>query len=207
MSKEPGLQLNISVPDIEQVQAQMLTMKNKAPLVIQRAINNTIKQVSKDVGNEAKKVYVISQTEVKKTLSTKKATKRDLTGIVSSSDDKKPRLYGFKVQPKSVIVNPADKPEAYAARIKKRVKEKPLTGNQERSKAFVARMKSGHIGVFERMEGRKTSSGKEKLAELYAMSIPNMIKSREVAFEIQSKGQTYLQTQVQKEIRRVMGLK
>lgn len=39
------------------------------------------------------------------------------------------------------------------------------------------------------------------------MSIPNMIKSREVAFEIQSKGQTYLQTQVQKEIRRVMGLK
>ena len=106
-----------------------------------------------------------------------------------------------------MIVNPADKPEVYAARIKKRVKEKPLTGNQERSKAFVARMKSGHIGVFERMEGRKTSSGKEKLAELYAMSIPNMIKSREVAFEIQSKGQTYLQTQVQKEIRRVMGLK
>ena len=114
MSKEPGLQLNISVPDIEQVQEQMLTMKEKAPLVIQRAINNTIKQVSKDVGNEAKKVYVISQTEVKKTLSTKKATKRDLTGIVSSSDDKKPRLYGFKVQPKSVIVNPADKPEADA---------------------------------------------------------------------------------------------
>ena len=66
MSKEPGLQLNISVPDIEQVQEQMLTMKEKAPLVIQRAINNTIKQVSKDVGNEAKKVYVISQTEVKR---------------------------------------------------------------------------------------------------------------------------------------------
>lgn len=66
MSKEPGLQLNISVPDIEQVQAQMLTMKEKAPLVIQRAINNTIKQVSKDVGNEEKRSMSSAKQRLKR---------------------------------------------------------------------------------------------------------------------------------------------
>ena len=45
------------------------------------------------------------------------------------------------------------------------------------------------------------------MAELYGMSIPSMIKSQDVAFAIQSKGQKYLEAQVQKEIRRVMGLK
>lgn len=230
MSNELGLQLNISVPDVKEVQAQMVTAKNKAPLAVQRAINSTIKQVSRDVGKEAKQKYIISQPEVRKTLHLKKATKKDLTGVVSSRDDKKPRLYGFKVTPKDVRTAPWPgnqppsaepqedgeeqeansgnaKPEFYAARIKKRVKEKNLTGNSGRSKAFVAKMKSGHIGVFERMKGTKTKGGKEKLAELYGMSIPSMIKSRDVAFEIQQKGQTFLETQVQKEIRRVMGLK
>lgn len=230
MSNELGLQLNISVPDIKEVQAQMVTAKNKAPLAVQRAINSTIKQVSRDVGREAKQKYIISQPEVRRTLHLKKATKKDLTGVVSSRDDKKPRLYGFKVTPKDVRTAPWPgnqppsaepqedgeeqeansgnaKPEFYAARIKKRVKEKNLTGNSGRSKAFVAKMKSGHIGVFERMKGTKTKGGKEKLAELYGMSIPSMIKSRDVAFEIQQKGQTFLEAQVQTKIRRVMGLK
>lgn len=230
MSNELGLQLNISIPDVKEVQAQMVTAKNKAPLAVQRAINSTIKQVSRDVGKEAKQKYIISQPEVRKTLHLKKATKKDLTGVVSSRDDKKPRLYGFKVTPKDVRTAPWPgnqppsaepqedgeeqeansgnaKPEFYAARIKKRVKEKNLTGNSGRSKAFVAKMKSGHIGVFERMKGTKTKGGKEKLAELYGMSIPDMVKSRDVAFEIQQKGQTFLEAQVQTEIRRVMGLK
>lgn len=230
MSEDLGLQLNISIPTVKEVREQMLIMQDKAPIALQRAINNTIKQVYKNVGKEAKQKYIISQPEVKKTLHIKKATKKELTGIVSSRDDKKPRLYGFKVTPKEVLTGPwrgsqpstessegsdddskslptNEKPEFYMARIKKRVKEKDMTGDATHSKAFVARMKSGHIGIFQRMKGKKTKGGKEKLAELYGMSIPNMIKSKEVAFQIQSEGQKYLEAQVQKEIRRVMGLK
>lgn len=230
MSEDLGLQLNISIPTVKEVREQMLIMQDKAPIALQRAINNTIKQVYKNVGKEAKQKYIISQPEVKKTLHIKKATKKELTGIVSSRDDKKPRLYGFKVTPKEVLTGPwrgsqpstessegsdddskslttNEKPEFYMARIKKRVKEKDMTGDATHSKAFVARMKSGHIGIFQRMKGKKTKGGKEKLAELYGMSIPNMIKSKEVAFQIQSEGQKYLEAQVQKEIRGVMGLK
>lgn len=236
MSEDLGLQLNISIPTVKEVREQMLIMQDKAPIALQRAINNTIKQVYKNVGKEAKQKYIISQPEVKKTLHIKKATKKELTGIVSSRDDKKPRLYGFKVTPKEVLTGPwrgsqpstessegsdddskslptNEKPEFYMARIKKRVKEKDMTGDATHSKAFVARMKSGHIGIFQRMLGvyrknpRPGRKKDEKIAELYSLSIPSMIKSQDVAFAIQSKGQKYLEAQVQKEIRRVMGLK
>ena len=163
MSDDLGLQLNISIPTVKELREQMFIMQDKAPIALQRAINNTIKQVYKNVGKEAKQKYIISQPEVKKTLHIKKATKKELTGIVSSRDDKKPRLYGFKVTPKEVLTGPwrgnqppaensedsdddseslptNEKPEFYMARIKKRVKEKDMTGDathSERSYRFI----------------------------------------------------------------------
>lgn len=208
-----GLKLHISVPSIQSVEQQMLTQKEKAPVALQRAINSTITQVSKMVAKEAKEKYIIKQPEVKKTLKLKKANRRDLTGIVSSSDNKKIRLYGFKVTPKEIITDPAKKPEVYLARAKKRVADKEMGGSYDRSKAFVVQMRNGHPGIFQRMLGvyrknpRPGRKKDEKIAELYSLSIPSMIKSQDVAFAIQSKGQKYLEAQVQKEIRRVMGLK
>lgn len=213
MSEDLGLQLNISVPTVKEVREQMLMMQDKAPVALQRAINSTITQVSKMVAKEAKEKYIIKQPEVKKTLKLKKATRRDLTGIVSSSDNKKTRLYGFKVTPKEIITDPAKKPEVYLARAKKRVADKEMGGSYDRSKAFVVQMRNGHPGIFQRMLGvyrknpRPGRKKDEKIAELYSLSIPSMIKSWDVAFAIQSKGQKYLEAQVQKEIRRVMGLK
>lgn len=54
MSEDLGLQLNISIPTVKEVREQMLIMQDKAPIALQRAINNTIKQVYKNVGKEAK---------------------------------------------------------------------------------------------------------------------------------------------------------
>ena len=88
-----------------------------------------------------------------------------------------------------------------------------MVGSYDRSKAFVVQMRNGHPGIFQRMLGvyrnnpRPGRKKDEKIAELYSLSIPSMIKSRDVAFAIQSKGQKYLEAQVQKEIRRAMGLK
>lgn len=212
MSDAP-LELKIAIPDIEQVQRQMLTMKEKAPIVMQRAINKTIQHVSSLVGKEAKKQYIAKQSEIKKTLKIRKAKKSDLTGIVESVSNKKTRLYGFKVTPKDInTTNPID---VYSARIRKRVSEKELVGNSKRSKAFVARMSSGHIGIFERTAGLKrkkkrdgrTLENDQPIAELYALSIPSMIKSREVAFEIRQKGTDFLRKQIDIEIKRVMGVK
>jgi hypothetical protein len=52
-----------------------------------------------------------------------------------------------------------------------------LAGQQHRfSHAFVAKMKSGHTGIFERM-GKKTASGQERITELTTVSVPGMAAS------------------------------
>ncbi len=47
------------------------------------------------------------------------------------------------------------------------------------SHAFVARMKSGHVGIFERTGGM-TSNGKDELEELFGPSVPQMLGNEEV---------------------------
>ena len=201
------LKLEIDIPDLRTVQAQLLGMHKKAPAVLRKSINATIRHVSSDIGKQAKKKYIVRQPEIKKTLHIKKASNQDLTGVVSSGADQKVRLYGFVVKPKEVITDPAAKPEAYMARLKKRIKAKKLTGSSDRSKAFIAQMASGHIGVFQRQKGRRTRGGKEPLAEMYGMSIPSMIRDKEVALEIQEEGQKFLHAQINKNIERVLGIK
>ena len=48
------------------------------------------------------------------------------------------------------------------------------------SRAFVAQMKSGHIGIFERT-GRKTPTGDAEIRELMGSSVPQMVGGEEVA--------------------------
>lgn len=45
--------------------------------------------------------------------------------------------------------------------------------------AFVARMKSGHAGIFERTGG-KTSTGSDEIREIMGSSVPQMLGSKEV---------------------------
>lgn len=46
--------------------------------------------------------------------------------------------------------------------------------------AFVARMKTGHVGIYERTGGM-TSGGKDEIEELFGPAVPQMLGSQEVA--------------------------
>lgn len=48
------------------------------------------------------------------------------------------------------------------------------------SKAFMQRMKSGHIGVFVRVKGKKTKGGKDAILEKNVVSIATMLNQPEV---------------------------
>lgn len=55
--------------------------------------------------------------------------------------------------------------------------------------AFVATMKSGHVGIFERQRGVLTSSCREKLQELFGPSIPQFAGRGHITDTVQSKAQ------------------
>lgn len=57
--------------------------------------------------------------------------------------------------------------------------QKASTSPAHFENAFVARMKSGHVGIFERTGGA-TSTGKDALSELMGSSVPQMVGNEDV---------------------------
>lgn len=55
--------------------------------------------------------------------------------------------------------------------------------------AFVAKMPNGHVGIFERVRGKKTRSGKEQLKEFFGPSIPQLAGRENIEKTITEKAQ------------------
>lgn len=68
--------------------------------------------------------------------------------------------------------------------------------------AFVATMKSGHIGIFERQRGVKTSSGREKLNELFGPSIPQFAGRKHISDTVQKMAQKRFETRFNQQTER-----
>ena len=69
--------------------------------------------------------------------------------------------------------------------------------------AFVAKMKSGHIGIFERTGGI-TSSGSNEIKELQGSSVAQMLGSKEVQDELVNKASQKFEERMEHEIMRIM---
>ena len=69
--------------------------------------------------------------------------------------------------------------------------------------AFVAQMKSGHIGIFERTGG-VTSSGSNEIKELQGSSVPQMLGGKEVQDELVNKASQKFEERLEHEMMRIM---
>lgn len=195
--------LDIKIPNIDTVRAQMKGMDDKAEIAISRAINRTIQYMSSYIAKEAvPKRYKVKTSAVKKTLESRKSSRRKLSGYIKSSSSIYSPLIGFDVSPAKVIKSNTDKPAFYKSRVVKGNKLAELTGNSNRSKAFVAQMPSGHVGVFQRI-----LSGNEpgKITEIYGPHIPSMISSIKISKEIRNKGHEFLRDRLDHKIKYLLG--
>lgn len=69
--------------------------------------------------------------------------------------------------------------------------------------AFVARMASGHTGIFERTGGA-TASGSDEIKELMGSSVPQMLGSKEVSEQLAKKAAEKLEERVEHEMLRIL---
>jgi hypothetical protein len=186
----------VKVTGIEDVEKRLGNMKAKAPLVVSRAINRAISNVKKNMGKETSSNYYISSGEVKKTVKVVKASKSSLKAAAISSGSGI-ALSKFKVNPGTPVRyrGKSRSPSVYKAGVKKSG-VKALDGNP---KAFIAIMKSGHKGVFER-EGRESLP----LKQLYGPSVPQMVKNDDVMKIINKDANETLQKRINVEINNVL---
>ena len=203
--------IEMEIPSLSNIQRRLGNMQKKAPAVMKKAINDTLKHVSKSLVEDARKMYFVKKGEAKKTLRTQSASVGNLSGSVLSSSRERIRLHEFSAK--------AGKPAK--AHLKRGTKIAALTGNSKRSPAFIATMPSGHTGVFQRDLTRHATQkdtprtflrdlskwrylDDNPIVELYGTSIPSMLRDRKISKEAIKDGKKTLQDVLNREIQKVM---
>ncbi len=77
------------------------------------------------------------------------------------------------------------------------------TGTTQFADAFVARMKSGHIGIFERTGG-VTSEGSDAIRELMGSSVAQMVGKEEVAQRLTEESYQAFETELDRAVYRIL---
>ena len=71
------------------------------------------------------------------------------------------------------------------------------------SRAFVAQMQSGHIGIFERTGG-KTATGDAEIKEIMGSSVPQMLGNEEVQESLAEKTAVKMDERLEHEVNRIL---
>ena len=176
---------NIDVTNLDQVKSRLGSLKDKAPIAMYRAINDSVAKTKTETKRAISKRYHIKQKDVKDNIYPFKASKSKLKGAIVTRGEKI-SLYNFKTKEGKLI----------SAAVLRENSPKSLEHNP---KAFIATMKnkgkdgssSEHMGIFERKipgeqhvkKRKKMKKGKERavtkhnvqIRELKGPAVPQMM--------------------------------
>lgn len=158
------IKMRIEVDGIGEMRERLGSLSHKAPSAMAAAINRTTADIKKTMAREAAKRYNITSGEVKKTITISKATRSEPQGAAISRASPI-ALSKFKVSPNRKVAYTSKgrpSPKVYKASVLKGPATKPLNTDP---KAFIAVMKSGHKGVFQRTGRWKAAEGNASWAK------------------------------------------
>ena len=167
------IQLDSKNHDLEQAQAFLKGFGKTAERSVARVANRVAAGVRTDAVREVRKEYSVKSTTVRGSFRIKKAGNNVLQAAAISSG---PRLglIHFGARP--------GKPNGRRTPVSVQItKSRKVVEN-----AFVARMPSGHVGVFERSgkKGRNNNPSLERIRELHTLAVPTMASNKDVEEQI-----------------------
>lgn len=156
--------------DIKRAQGILASVNGNIDKALSRAINKAVQGVKAEVVRQTTGEYYVKTYEVRKHIEEKRANQRRLQASIIASG-RPIAMSKFKISPKTV-------PKQAGVRVKDRKKIsvtiKQSGPTTKYKHAFLARFRSGYIGLVERTN-KTTARGKRKLSQLYSLSIPQMI--------------------------------
>ena len=181
--------IQIDPKQIERAEILLKDIPNGASKAIVNALNRSVEGARTDAVKKVRERYIIKAKDVRDTIQIKKATYDDLTAIVKASGSPV-ALSKFKITPSSPPKTRRKKP--IIARVT-RGGGGPIPG------AFVAKMESGHVGVFERV-------GKARLPikQLYGPSVPQMLGHESVTEYVEEQAREKVEKRLEHEINRLL---
>lgn len=186
-----------------EIQLRLKELKDRAPQALYRAINDAVSKTFTEEKRAAAGKYNIAQKNVAPTLRKVKASRSRLKGGVISTGERI-SLYDFKHSAGNPI----------KVSVKKGGSSKSLDGDP---KAFIAEMKNGHIGIFERKRDYKKKIKKRKLGvkeginrhnvrikQLNSLSVPQMLKDEKLMGQVEDKARDVLMERLEHHIEYIL---
>jgi len=179
---------------IDRVKALLAGIPGGAEKAVKSAIPRAVNHLKANASREIRKEYAISHKDLRtKENVTVRNSGNGLAAEVIFKDNKLP-LYRFFVTPKL----PTKKPTPVQAKIKLNSAPKISV------KAFIATMKSGHTGVFERVTQERDGEAVTVLKERYALAIPQMLANDDVRNSLVAEAASKFNERVNHEITRIL---
>lgn len=185
----------IEAINLSQVERRLGGVKEKAPKVLKLAVNDTAKKARSRLAKEAKKKYVVKVSGFKRVMRLKLATNNNPVAVIHASGKKIP-LAKFSYRAGTLGTGEYFNPTLHryqtgaggisaTGKILKGTRFKP--SSEAKLKWFVAKMASGHTGIFVRNTGVKRHEGSKnnpEITEIMGVSIPEMIGNEKQVYGI-----------------------
>lgn len=165
-------------------------VQSAMPKAFSAAMNRVSQGVRTEAVKKVRELYYVKAGDVRETIRITKASAARLEMIFTSRGPSIP-LIKFKTTPTKVPKKP---PRVLRASVKKIGGKKPIPG------AFVAQMRSGHLGVFERASKKRTP-----INQLFGPAIPVMLSEPGIAEHLQSEAERRMAARLDHEVGRVLG--
>ena len=182
------IQLEISSETVERVNNILQGVPKGAEKAFSNAINRGLSKAKTTASKEVKHVYEVTNSAINEKTKTSihKATAGNIAGYINFSGAKIP-LYKFKVTP----TVPGTGKKVFAAQEK--------GGGSTFEDAFIAQMKNGHIGIFERKKVKRFP-----IEEKMGSAMAQMVKNTVVMEAAQKEAQKTVDESIEHEIDRIL---
>lgn len=180
--------IEISAEAVERVERLLAGVPKGAERALSNALNRGLSRVKTGATKQVKEVYTVQSGALSAATNVRvqNASAGNLVGYVSFSGCKIP-LYKFSVTPK-------------APGIKKQVRAVVMRGGGSPFEdAFIAQMKNGHIGVFERETAKRFP-----IEEKMGLSAAQMVANERVIKPLEEEAQQLVNERLEHEIDRLL---
>lgn len=154
------------------------------------ALNRTSQRLKTESGRKAKETYIVKSKAVTEQVVLRRGSLSNLSSELRWKGGNIP-LMQFRTNPKSPS---AKRPRALKAAVKR------AGGNKKVGGAFLARMSSGHVGVFRRSARRRLP-----VEELYGPAVPVMLNNPEVTEHLERVAVEEMDKRIEHELNRRLG--
>lgn len=195
-----GVSLGISKERFEEVRRALAHIPGGAEKAVARALNRAAEGARNDAAQLMKERYTMKVSDFKKEIVILRATPGNLKAVLLTRSARQ-AITDFEHAPAK-----PPRQKGIPARLRQKITTTIVAGQTRGwSHAFLARMKSGHLGLWTRSKTEKTAKGKPVIHEFFTLAVPQMMGSGPIITRVLKTAQHRLGVELDRQVAYIAG--